>query len=561
MKRISSLLLALAMVLMLFPAGAMAAGETFYAWKSDVGTLTEITSLGGDVPTQAEADAVLTGADGILIDGGTLTLDADWDMNTDDLDHLVLNNATLVVPNALTLRVQNIVTLGTGKVVVQKGGTLITMYSSNDPMIGAGGAVVFASSADAADMVTFTNFEYGSSALTSITSGTAGQLNQFSTDFNDYNFSLVFDGDIELSDLWLSNLTINSGKTTISNMSEVEVYGALTVVSGATLELDYGAIIVFDDDVNSVNGSFTNNGTINMTDEGALLLACATGSNTSTINVLDDAYLLVGYYDQDDGVDNAFTSFTNSGTINVGDASSSASGFIQVFDGATLTNTGLISLSMGPLASIGRIDNESTGTIDIVGSFAGVQLKGNANLTNLGTVSGSGMIIVDDAAIFDSSRGTFTFTGTQQGPTEQILLPGASGGISFSNTGMTYSAGGKWSNGDFVITSNGSYSDFMALYVDGALVDPAYYSATQGSTIVTVSAALMNSLTAGEHTFRLKFDHGNSYVKVTTSGTAVVTPGAVVVDPPKVGASLPALGLLFLALALCAIIARRKAKA
>lgn len=62
-------------------------------------------------------------------------------------------------------------------------------------------------------------------------------------------------------------------------------------------------------------------------------------------------------------------------------------------------------------------------------------------------------------------------------------------------------------------TSNAAYADFQEARVDGQILDPVHYTVEQGSTIVTLKAAYLESLDLGEHTLDI----------VSSTGTATAT--------------------------------------
>lgn len=61
--------------------------------------------------------------------------------------------------------------------------------------------------------------------------------------------------------------------------------------------------------------------------------------------------------------------------------------------------------------------------------------------------------------------------------------------------------------------SNAAYTDFIRVEVDGELVDEKNYSVKEGSTIVTLKADYVATLSVGEHTLGI----------VSESGTAITT--------------------------------------
>ena len=73
-----------------------------------------------------------------------------------------------------------------------------------------------------------------------------------------------------------------------------------------------------------------------------------------------------------------------------------------------------------------------------------------------------------------------------------------------------------WTKGDgqpLSFTSNAAYADFQEARVDGQILDPVHYTVEQGSTIVTLKAAYLESLDPGEHTLDI----------VSSTGTATAT--------------------------------------
>ena len=62
-----------------------------------------------------------------------------------------------------------------------------------------------------------------------------------------------------------------------------------------------------------------------------------------------------------------------------------------------------------------------------------------------------------------------------------------------------------------VIRTEAALTDFVAAYVDGALVDSGKYTLTEGSTVVTFHADFLDSLPMGIHSFLLQFTDGYTY--------------------------------------------------
>lgn len=71
----------------------------------------------------------------------------------------------------------------------------------------------------------------------------------------------------------------------------------------------------------------------------------------------------------------------------------------------------------------------------------------------------------------------------------------------------SYAAG---SGEELSIRGNGDFSKFVGVKVDGNLVDPNYYTAKEGSTIITLKSSYMNTLSAGTHTFEILWTDGSA---------------------------------------------------
>ena len=76
----------------------------------------------------------------------------------------------------------------------------------------------------------------------------------------------------------------------------------------------------------------------------------------------------------------------------------------------------------------------------------------------------------------------------------------------------SYAAG---SGEELSIRGNGDFSKFVGVKVDGNLVDPNYYTAKEGSTIITLKSSYMNTLSAGTHTFEILWTDGSASTAFT----------------------------------------------
>ena len=94
-------------------------------------------------------------------------------------------------------------------------------------------------------------------------------------------------------------------------------------------------------------------------------------------------------------------------------------------------------------------------------------------------------------------------------------------------------ANGTWkqnSDGTLTFRANGEFSKFTGIKVDDQLVDAKNYTAISGSTIVTLSADYLKTLSTGNHTLTVLFNDGdcstNFTVQVAGSSTTPSNPGS-----------------------------------
>ena len=116
-------------------------------------------------------------------------------------------------------------------------------------------------------------------------------------------------------------------------------------------------------------------------------------------------------------------------------------------------------------------------------------------------------------------------------------------------------ANGSWvlnSDGSLSIRGSGEFSKFVGVRIDGTLIDTTNYTAREGSTIITLEAAYLNTLSVGTHTFELIWTDGSANTTVTinanASGNSALPGGTNKKDDvPKTGDSTPIVGLFILA--------------
>ena len=74
-------------------------------------------------------------------------------------------------------------------------------------------------------------------------------------------------------------------------------------------------------------------------------------------------------------------------------------------------------------------------------------------------------------------------------------------------------SGAKWEKGSgnsLQFTANGPVRKFKELRVDGKVIDPSNYTVKEGSTIVTLKASYLQSLSTGKHTIQFVYTDGET---------------------------------------------------
>ena len=72
------------------------------------------------------------------------------------------------------------------------------------------------------------------------------------------------------------------------------------------------------------------------------------------------------------------------------------------------------------------------------------------------------------------------------------------------------------SDGNITIRGNGDFSKFTGVKLDGNLIDKSNYTAKEGSTIITLKASYLNTLSAGNHTVEILWTDGSASTTFTT---------------------------------------------
>lgn len=100
-----------------------------------------------------------------------------------------------------------------------------------------------------------------------------------------------------------------------------------------------------------------------------------------------------------------------------------------------------------------------------------------------------------------------------------VIIAGANGSWQKSGTdGLSF-------------TSNAAFADFTKVQVDGKDLDASNYTVKEGSTIVTLNAAYLNTLSVGKHTLSIVSANGTATTEFTI--TAAQTGGTTPQEPGK----------------------------
>lgn len=88
---------------------------------------------------------------------------------------------------------------------------------------------------------------------------------------------------------------------------------------------------------------------------------------------------------------------------------------------------------------------------------------------------------------------------------------------------ITAGANGTWQKGTndgLSFTSNAAFTDFQKVQVDGNDLDPANYTVKEGSTIVTLKAEYLGTLSVGKHTLAIVSETGTATTEFTIKAAA-----------------------------------------
>ena len=106
-------------------------------------------------------------------------------------------------------------------------------------------------------------------------------------------------------------------------------------------------------------------------------------------------------------------------------------------------------------------------------------------------------------------------------------------------------ANGVWiQNSDGILTfrANGDFSKFTGVKIDGTLIDVKNYTAVSGSTVITLKADYLQTLSVGKHTMTIVYNDGecNTEFEIKAAST---TPGEI--TNPQTGDNIIIFSIIF----------------
>ncbi|WP_432285537.1 autotransporter-associated beta strand repeat-containing protein [Aminobacter sp. BA135] len=242
---------------------------------------------------------------------------------------------------------------------------------------------------------------------------------------------------------------------------DLKNYGLVTVDTGRSLSLDMGTNfatmnVASGATLETTNGGFVNNGTVNVADTGTVSAAGGwTNETGSTLNFNGRGTLSGGW-----------GQVVNRGTVNVkaGDVSAS---------NVTFSNSGKLSLTGGNLTGIGALTNGSGGTIDI---SAGRTLS-LATLTSTGgDATGAGIIEASTAFNLEAGSYATNLTGTA------ALNKTGPGTVTLTGTNA-YTGGTNISGGTLSVASDASLGNGTLSFSGGTLNATASFTTGRDATL------------------------------------------------------------------------------
>ena len=123
-------------------------------------------------------------------------------------------------------------------------------------------------------------------------------------------------------------------------------------------------------------------------------------------------------------------------------------------------------------------------------------------------------VVSGTITLASSTSETTTFTM----PAEAVSVKANYEAIPVTGYTITAGANSSWthdSDDNITIRGNGDFSKFTGVKVDGNLIDKSNYTAKEGSTIITLKASYLNTLSAGTHTVEILWTDGSASTTFT----------------------------------------------
>ena len=168
---------------------------------------------------------------------------------------------------------------------------------------------------------------------------------------------------------------------------------------------------------------------------------------------------------------------------------------------------------------IGSSSPAQTVTWSVTGNVSAATTISGGTLTVGGDETATTLTVKATSTVDTAQSGTAAVTVTNTTP------PGADP-IPYQITKGQNGRGTKDGNKDLSFTANGEYSGFTGVWVDGSAISSDKYTSESGSTIVTLKALYLETLSIGRHTLRVNFTDGYAETSFTIYGY---------VDIPKTG--------------------------
>ncbi len=334
------------------------------------------------------------------------------------------------------------------------------------------------------------------------------------------SITLIADTDYEFTDSTTATINGNSATTVIKNTD-----GMLTVTYAfpATAK-DKLTSITAPQPINVANGTAYDAmnlpATVNIVTEGNTASSAQVTWDTTTPEsgsydpsvLAEQTVTLKGTVTCPDSIDANGITLTTTITITISAAGIVTAPSIVTQPGNATVKAGesatfTIAANGTDLAYQWQIDrNDGNGWVNIAGANEASYTTSAVDISCNGfkyqcVVSNSAGTVTSNTAVLTVTENTTPAPGS----VDYEILDGA-------NTSWEQN-----SDGSLSIRGSGEVSKFVGVKVDGNLVDEKNYTVKEGSTIVTLKADYLNTLSAGNHTFEIIWTDGTASTRFTVS--------------------------------------------